>query len=87
VDLSSNGRKTLAYLNTVIVVSKMVRVSKVGPSISSDVDIVVRRMPSRTSIIPPAMWHVKDGHKQLAAVEKEQLLMMEYLLTAAGPSF
>ena len=87
MDLSSNVCKTLAYLDTVIVVSEMVRVSKVGPSISSDVDIAVRRMPSRTSIIPPAMWHVKGGHKQLAAVEKERLLIMEYPLTAAGPSF
>jgi hypothetical protein len=87
VDLSSNRCKTLAYLDTVIVVSEMVRVFKVGLSISSDVDIMVRRMPSWTSIIPPAMWHVKDRHKQLAAVEKEQLLMMEYLLTAARPSF
>ena len=58
------GAKTLAYLDTVIVVSKMVRVSKVGPSISSDVDIMVRCMPSWTSIIPPMMWHIKDGHKQ-----------------------
>ncbi len=87
MDLCSNGCKTLAYLDTVIVVFEMVHVSKVGPSISSDMDIMVRHMPSQTSIIPPTMWHVKDRHKQLAAVEKEQLLMIEYLLTAAGPSF
>ena len=43
--------------------------------------------PAGTSIIPPAIWHVKDEYKQLAAVEKEQLLIIEYLLTEAGLLF
>jgi hypothetical protein len=59
-------------------------VSKVGHRTSVDVDTLVC-MPSWASI-PPATWHVKERHKQLATVEKEQLLM-KGLLIAAGPSF
>ena len=59
-------------------------VSQVGPGTSVDVDTLVC-MPS-WAFIPPATWHVKEGHKQLATVEKEQPLMKD-LLIAAGPSF
>jgi hypothetical protein len=59
-------------------------VSKVGPRTSVDMDTLVC-MPSWASI-PPATWHVKEGHKKLAIVEKEQLFM-KVLLIAAGPSF
>jgi len=54
-------------------------VSKVGLRTSVDVDTLVC-MP------PPTTWHIKEGHKQLATVEKEQLLM-KGLLIAAWPSF